>query len=111
MLGRFGLRPRITDNGQALVEAWRDSRPDVILMDVQMPIMGGIEATATIRAAEIMGDLRRTPIIALSANAMTHHLEEYETCGMDASLPKPVRRAALVQAILSVLTQPGKAAE
>ena len=80
-------------------------------MDVQMPGLCGIEATRTIRRAEAEGGLRRTPIIALSANAMTHHLSEYAACGMDASVPKPIRRAALVEAMLAVLpAAPGTAA-
>ncbi len=103
MLRRLGLSPRLVDTGTALVEAWRAQAPDLILMDVQMPGMCGIEATRAIRRAEAEGGLPRTPIIALSADAMTHHLSEYLACGMDASVPKPIRRAALVEAMLAVL--------
>ncbi|MFV0303781.1 MAG: ATP-binding protein [Paracoccus sp. (in: a-proteobacteria)] len=106
MLRRLGLGPRLVGDGLALVAAWRQRRPDVILMDVQMPEMSGIEATMAIREAEAQEGLARTPIIALSANAMTHHLNEYAACGMYASVPKPIRRAALIEAILTVLPNP-----
>lgn len=103
ILKRFDLRLEIVGNGRDAVQQWQRTRPDLILMDIQMPVMNGVEATAAIRKAEAAAGLSRTPIIAQSANAMRHHVEDYLSQGLDACVPKPLRRAELVEAILSVL--------
>lgn len=103
LLRRFDLRLDIVPNGQAAVAAWAAVGPDVILMDVQMPLMNGIEATAEIRRAERELGRPRTPIIALSANAMRHQVEGYLAGGMDANVAKPIRRGELLQVIAAVL--------
>jgi len=72
-------------------------------MDVQMPVMDGVTATKLLRAAEVQTGRRRTPVIALTANAMTHHREEYLAAGMDALVSKPLDIASLVQAMDAVL--------
>jgi signal transduction histidine kinase len=97
LLRRFDLRLDIVPDGRAAVAAWSADRPDVLLMDVQMPVMNGVEATRAIRQMEAGG--RRTPIIGLSANAMRHQVEEYLTAGMDANVSKPIRRGELLQVI------------
>jgi CheY-like chemotaxis protein len=71
----------------------------VILMDVQMPEMDGPMATRLIREREAERGLPRTPIIALTANAMSHHAEEYLACGMDEVVAKPLNIAELIHAI------------
>lgn len=113
ILKRFDLRLDIVANGREAVQKWQRTRPDLILMDIQMPVMNGVEATAAIRKAEAAAGLVRTPIIAQSANAMRHHVEDYLSQGLDACVPKPLRRAELIDAILSVLpvlpSQPGTA--
>jgi hypothetical protein len=103
LLRRFDLRLDIVPNGRAAVAAWQADRPDVILMDVHMPVMNGVEATAAIRRIEAEGALPRTPIVGLSANAMRHQVEEYQAAGMDANVPKPIRRGELLQVITGVL--------
>jgi CheY-like chemotaxis protein len=77
-----------------------------VLMDVQMPRMDGLEATAEIRRIE--HDARRpaTPIIALTANVMRHQIEQYRAAGMDGHVAKPIELAALVDAIDGVLSSP-----
>ncbi|NUB46186.1 response regulator [Fertoebacter nigrum] len=105
LLRRFDLRLDIVGNGHAVLEAWAARTPDVILMDVQMPGMNGLEATAAIRAAEASGGLRRTPIIALTANTMRHQVAEYLALGMDANVAKPIRRGELLQVITALLPQ------
>jgi CheY-like chemotaxis protein len=85
------------------VEAWRTGAYDLILMDIQMPVMDGITAARTIREAEKKGSRRRTPIVALTANALTHQVEEYLAAGMDAHVAKPIEIAKLYDAISSVL--------
>jgi two-component system, sensor histidine kinase len=63
----------------------------VILMDVQMPIMDGPTAARIIRAAERTSSRRRTPILALTANAMADQRAEYAAAGMDGVIAKPIR--------------------
>ena len=99
LLHQLGVEPRVVDNGEAAVEAWANSEWDVILMDVQMPVMDGIAATAEIRALEAERRRRRTPIIALTANAMAHQVEHYLAAGMDGHVAKPIAAVDLFQAL------------
>lgn len=103
LLARFDLTLEIVADGAAALAAWERDAPDLILMDVQMPQMTGLEATAAIRAREGAQGRPRTPIIALSANTMRHQVEEYLAVGMDACVPKPFQRAALLRAMLGLL--------
>jgi CheY-like chemotaxis protein len=72
-------------------------------MDVQMPVMDGPTATREIRAREAATGRLRTPIIALTANAMAHHQVEYLGAGMDVLVPKPLELERLLIAIQTVL--------
>jgi CheY-like chemotaxis protein len=72
-------------------------------MDIQMPVMDGISAAREIREAEARGGRRRTPIVALTANALTHQVDEYLAAGMDAHVAKPIEIAKLYDSISSVL--------
>ena len=89
----------LVGNGREAVTAWRDGRFDLILMDVQMPVMGGVEATQTIRRFEAECCLAPIPIVALSANAMSHQVEEYLAAGMTACVAKPIDPAELFRTI------------
>ena len=73
-------------------------------MDIQMPVMDGIDAAREIRAIEAAEGRRPTPIIALTANALTYQVEEYMAAGMDGHVPKPIEIAKLYEAISTVLT-------
>ncbi len=90
LLGQVGLEATIVDNGRKAVEAWEASGWDVILMDVQMPEMDGITATKLIRERERASGRPRTPIIALTANALTHQVASYLADGVDACVSKPI---------------------
>ncbi|KAF0186100.1 MAG: sensor histidine kinase/response regulator [Hyphomonadaceae bacterium] len=90
-LEQVGIVPVFVENGQLAVEAWKAQDFDVILMDVQMPVMSGLEAAAEIRKLEKATSRHRTPIIALTANAMSHHVHECLSAGMDAHVAKPIR--------------------
>ena len=74
----------MVEDGALAVEAWENGDWDVILMDVQMPNMDGVEATRAIRAREAASGRLRTPIIGLTANTMSHQIVEYQAAGMDA---------------------------
>ena len=95
LLGQAGLTPHMVENGAEDVEAWASAEWDLILMDIHMPVMDGIAATTEIRSREAAGSLRRTPIIALTANAMTHQIQELLDAGMDGHVGKPIEVARL----------------
>jgi CheY-like chemotaxis protein len=103
ILGLFGVDLQMVENGRLAVEAWSVTDPDIILMDIQMPEMDGVAAARAIRAAEIAGGRPRTPILAVTANAMAHQVDEYVAAGMDGLVSKPIEiaklQAALEQAI------------
>src|SRR6202000_1505763 len=92
-----GIDPVLTANGRETLEAWEAEAWDIVLMDIQMPEMNGIEATRAIRAREAGTGRARTPIVAVTANAMTHQLAEYRAAGMDGVVAKPVDMATLFE--------------
>jgi signal transduction histidine kinase/DNA-binding NarL/FixJ family response regulator len=101
----------LVGDGRAAVEAWRGGQFDVILMDIQMPVMDGISAAKAIRAAEKSEGRARTPILALTANALVHQVEEYLAVGMDGHVAKPIEITKLYDAMSRVLAAPqGEAA-
>jgi signal transduction histidine kinase/ActR/RegA family two-component response regulator len=102
VLHALGVEPVIVENGQLAVEAWSREQVDLILMDIQMPQMDGIAATREIRRLEAEAGLPRTPVVALSANAMKHQIAEYLAAGLDAHLAKPVQVEKLYATLLAV---------
>jgi signal transduction histidine kinase/CheY-like chemotaxis protein len=103
LMAQVGVVVECVSDGREAIEAWAGGDWDAILMDVQMPVMGGPEAAREIRAREAREHRRRTPIIALTANAMEHHRVEYIEAGMDALVPKPLEMERLLQALQTVL--------
>jgi signal transduction histidine kinase len=99
LLHQLGIEPTVVDDGRAAVEAWESEAWDVILMDIQMPEMDGVDATGAIRARERETGRPRTPILALTANAMSHQIEAYLAAGMDGHVAKPIAAAALFAAL------------
>jgi two-component system, sensor histidine kinase len=82
-----------------------------VLMDVQMPVMDGVEATRAIRALAAELGRPRIPIIALTANAMNHQVEQYRAAGMDGHVAKPIEAAVLYAALETALgDDPGASA-
>ena len=103
MLQQIGVELHVTANGAEALAAWEQGEWDLILMDVQMPVMDGPTAARTIRAVEQRSGRPRTPIIALTANAMVHQCESYLACGMDKVVAKPIEVARLIRAIEDAL--------
>jgi CheY-like chemotaxis protein/HPt (histidine-containing phosphotransfer) domain-containing protein len=100
-LRRAGHRPQVATDGNEAVEAALTGAYDVVLMDVQMPVMDGFEATALIRAHEqIHGG--HLPIYGLTARAQAEDRDRCLAAGMDGFLPKPINRAQLLQALASL---------
>ena len=93
MLEKNGHQVIIFDNGKLALEYLKENgnkEIDMVLMDIQMPEIDGPTATKHIRELEKERDLLMTPIVALTANAMPHHREEYLGCGMNEYLTKPI---------------------
>lgn len=90
MLDNLGFTPEIADNGQEGLDTYCEEQPDLIFMDVSMPIMNGMDATRAIRDYETENGKTRCPIIALTANAMKGDRERCIESGMDDFLSKPV---------------------
>jgi len=106
LLAAVGVEPVLVDDGEAAVIAWAAQAWDIVLMDIQMPKMNGIEATRTIRSREAQSGRSRTPIVAVTANAMAHEARDYLAAGMDGVVAKPVELAVLVAAIELALSPP-----
>ncbi len=95
LLARFGIQVHVANNGCEAVQILEETPSgfDLIFMDCQMPVMGGLEATARIRSLE--DGNRHVPIVAMTANAMTGDREACLEAGMDEYLTKPIDRAKL----------------
>ncbi len=102
-LQQMDVTPTLVEDGALAVEAWRFGEFDLILMDMQMPVMDGLTAVRAIRAAEALTARPRSPIIALTADVMSHHLEHYRLAGVDAVVAKPIQFAELASAMQSLL--------
>ncbi|HEY2357013.1 MAG TPA: ATP-binding protein [Phenylobacterium sp.] len=103
LLEQVGVEPVMVSNGREAVAAWAREPWDLILMDVQMPDMDGPTAAGVIRARERAEGRPRTPIVALTANAMAHQVAEYLQAGMDDFVAKPIEAGRLYAVIQSAL--------
>jgi len=101
LLEKDGWSVSVAENGELGVEAYEGQSFDLVLMDVQMPVMDGFEATRRIRTLESKSG-QRTPIIAMTANAMEGDSKKCLAAGMDGYVSKPVRREVLLEEIARV---------
>ncbi len=92
----------VGDGAQAL-EAWRAGGFDLVLMDLRMPVMGGLEAIAALRAEEAAADAPRTPVVVLSANTSPEDRTASAAVGADGHIPKPIRPEELLAAMEAAL--------
>jgi signal transduction histidine kinase/ActR/RegA family two-component response regulator len=99
ILELIGAEVTYAEDGQQACDAFARESFDLILMDLQMPVLDGLSATRTIRDMERSSGDAPIPIIVLSANAMTHQVEESLQAGADAHMPKPIDAAALLAKI------------
>ena len=101
MLRRFVIEPTLAADGQAALAALEHTTYDLILMDVQMPVLSGLEATRSIRARELArGNGEHVPVIAMTAGVTAHEREACTASGMDGYVAKPVQLANLEAALL-----------
>jgi len=89
----------LVEDGAQAVEAFREGEFQLVLMDLQMPVMDGLEATRRIRAWERERGRKAVPVIALTANALPADMESSRRAGCDTHLPKPVSKTRLVSAM------------
>lgn len=100
ILAGSGIPYRIVANGALALDAWRTHKPDLILMDVSMPVMNGHEASRAIRAEEAsLGGTSRVPIIGVTAHALESDREACKAAGMDDYLSKPISPEMLMRKI------------
>jgi two-component system, sensor histidine kinase and response regulator len=99
MLGKMGHRITLATNGLEALEQWRQSDFDLILMDVQMPEMTGLQATTQIRREEAIG--AHVPIVAMTASAMSEERDRCLAAGMDDFISKPVSYKVIEQMIMA----------
>ncbi|HIP52097.1 MAG TPA: response regulator [Campylobacterales bacterium] len=90
VLNRFGMKVTVVSNGAEALSSRKGCEYDIIFMDIQMPIMGGVEATKNILSFEENSKKKHIPIVALTANALEGDKEKYMEIGMDAYLSKPM---------------------
>jgi CheY-like chemotaxis protein len=106
ILEQVGLAVTLVGDGEQAVAAHQSQTWDLILMDVQMPVMDGPAATRAIRDFERGAGRPRTPIVALTANVMEHQKAEYLACGMDYVVAKPLQIPELFAAIDAMTAGP-----
>jgi signal transduction histidine kinase/CheY-like chemotaxis protein len=99
LLTKWGHHVRLAQNGREAVDMFATQPWDIVLMDMQMPVMGGLEATRLIRASEPPG--QHTPIVAMTANVMESDREATKLAGMDGHFAKPFTAASLKETLLT----------
>ncbi len=106
MLNKMGFASDVAENGRAALRMLAEKRYDLVLMDIQMPEMDGVEATKAIRRSE--AEFSKIPIIALTAHAMSEHRENWLKAGLDDYLTKPIKPDKLKDALRRHLAARGK---
>lgn len=107
-LGDTGHTLAFADNGEEAVELFRNGSFDLVLMDIFMPVMDGLAATATIREYERERGLEPTPIVAVSANAFAEDRERSREAGCTDFLAKPVRKGVLLDFLARIMEEKAK---
>ena len=102
LIAQFDLTVTVVDDGLKAVEAWQTADWDLILMDVQMPVLDGPSATRRIRELEAQTGRKAVPIVALTANAMVHQVASYMAVGMNDVIAKPIDIRELLRVIQAV---------
>ena len=104
LLGEARLSVEVVENGEIAVRKVQENEYDIVLMDMQMPVMGGIEATQLIRRHEDTKGLPRLRIFAMTANVMPGDREACLAAGMDDYIAKPIKQSELAGKLRLVAT-------
>ena len=107
ILESVGVEPVIVENGALALDLLKTERFDVVLMDMQMPELDGLSATAMLRTFEAETGLPRTPVIMLTANALDEHVRASHVAGADLHLSKPIHAMALIESIVQAIAARG----
>ncbi|MDZ4110270.1 MAG: ATP-binding protein [Brevundimonas sp.] len=110
ILSQIDARMVLVENGQQALDACREDHFDIVLMDMQMPVMDGLTATREIRALEAREGRPRTPVVMLTANALAEHVAAARAAGADRHLAKPFDAAELIETVLHLPDQARQAA-
>ncbi|MFP4147415.1 MAG: PAS domain S-box protein [Halorhodospira sp.] len=97
-----GAEPVVVEDGRQAVEFWQEQGADLVLMDVQMPVLNGPDAVSAIRRLEAQAGSPRTPVVALTAHAVDHIREACMSAGCDAYMTKPLSRELLAELLARV---------
>ena len=103
MCSLYDLKTECVTNGQEAINAFQKDNFEIVLMDLDMPIMGGFEATRVIRQSERERNCKRTPIIAISGTTICNPHHMCLEAGMDGFLPKPIVLSEMFDVIRSVI--------
>ena len=106
MLEKAGFIGETASTGREALSALKKNRFDVVIMDIQMPVMNGIEATEAIRKGEAGARHTQVPIVAMTAYAMAGDRETFLNAGMNSYVPKPVDKSRLLDAIAEAIANP-----
>lgn len=102
-LTRYGLSVTMAENGRQAVDLFRPGAFDLICLDISMPELDGVAALAEIDRIARQAATARPPAVAITANAMQHHVQEYLAAGFDAHLSKPIRRDLTARTLAGLL--------
>ncbi len=99
ILAPLGVTLDVVSDGQAAIEACEQADYDLVLLDIHMPVLDGLDAARAIRDAEARAGRGRTPILAVTADASDQQRQAYLAAGMDGHVAKPIEVAKLYEAI------------
>jgi PAS domain S-box-containing protein len=108
LLKHLSLKADIAENGEQAVEKYKNGKFDLVLMDCQMPVMSGYEATEKIREYEVSMNLKSITIIAMTANAMEGDREKCIAAGMDDYISKPINKHLFKEKIIELCSEKDK---
>lgn len=107
LLEQIDVVPTLVENGMQAVEACREGDWDIVLMDIQMPVLGGVDAARMIVEEARTAGRTAPPIVAVTANVMQHQLKIYSESGMEHCVPKPIEATTLFDVMQTSLNRSG----
>jgi PAS domain S-box-containing protein len=103
LLTKMGHKVTLAENGQLGLEKFKADSFDLVLMDIQMPVMDGLETLRAIREWESEHKRFPTPVVAMTGHAMSHHIEQYKQVGFTDTVVKPIQKAKLAELMAAIV--------